>query len=178
MHSKSGRPPTFFLGQTSVAENLKSTVEQRTWELAGPIVAAEGMELIEVEYVREREGWVLRLFLDKQGGVGLEDCQQASRAVETALDVEDFIPQEYHLEVSSPGLDRPLKKLQHFEKVIGKKVKVKTFGPLFDPPRKQFTGTLSAVSAELVTVEVEGAGSFQIPFKDIAKANLEYEVKF
>ena len=161
-----------------MAENTKVTVEERTWAVAGPIVAAEGLELIEVEYARERDGWVLRLFIDKEGGIGLEHCQIASKAVETALDVEDFIPQEYHLEVSSPGLDRPLKKPQHFAKVVGQKVKVKTFGPLFTPPRKQFTGTLSAVTPEAVTVEVEGAGRFDIPFKDIAKANLEYDVKF
>jgi ribosome maturation factor RimP len=153
----------------------RATIEQRTWDLAGPIIAGEGLELIEVEYLREREGWILRLFIDKpSGGVGLEDCQKASRAVETALDVEDFIPQEYHLEVSSPGLSRPLRKPQHFERVLGQQIKVKTFGPLFEPPRKNFTGKLSHVTPDGVTVEVEGAGPFTIAFKDIAKANLEY----
>lgn len=153
----------------------KPTIEQRTWEVAGPIIAAEGLELIEVEYLREREGWILRLFIDKPGGgVGLEDCTKASHAVETALDVEDFIPQEYHLEVSSPGLSRPLRKQHHFERVVGQQIKVKTFGPLFEPPRKNFTGKLSSVTPDGVTVEVEGAGPFTIAFKDIAKANLEF----
>jgi ribosome maturation factor RimP len=152
----------------------KQSIEQRTWDLAGPIIAAEGLELIEVEYLREREGWILRLFIDKTGGVGLEDCSKASHAVETALDVEDFIPQEYHLEVSSPGLSRPLRKQQHFERVVGQLIKVKTFGPLFEPPRKNFTGKLSQVTVDGVTVDVEGAGPFTIAFKDIAKANLEY----
>lgn len=152
----------------------KPNVEQRTWEIAGPIISGEGFELIEVEYVREQAGWILRLYIDKQGGVGLEDCSKASHAVETALDVEDFIPQEYHLEVSSPGLSRPLRKPQHFEKALGQLIKVKTYGPLFEPPRKNFTGKLAAVTPEAVTVDVEGAGPFTIAFKDIAKANLEY----
>lgn len=153
----------------------KPNIEQRTWEVAGPIIAAEGLELIEVEYTREMGGWILRLYIDRPGAaVGLEDCSKASHAVETALDVEDFIPQEYHLEVSSPGLSRPLRKPQHFERVVGQKIKVKTYGPLFEPPRKNFTGKLSNVTPDGVTVDVEGAGPFTIPFKDIAKANLEY----
>jgi ribosome maturation factor RimP len=159
-----------------MAETLKHTVEERVRTLAEPIVAAEGKELLEVEFVREREGWVLRLFIDKPGGkVGLEDCTQVSHAVDTALDVEDVVPHEYHLEVSSPGVNRPLKKPEHYKRVLGQKVKVKTFGPIGEPPRKNFTGTLASVEAEAVTVEVEGAGAFRIPFKDIAKANLEFE---
>lgn len=150
-------------------------IEQKTRDVAGPIVAGEGMELLDVEYLREREGWVLRLFIDKEGGVGLEDCQQASRAVETALDVEDYIPQEYSLEVSSPGLNRPLTKLEHFKRVEGQTVKVKTYGPIGDPPRKNFTGKLIGVSDGSVAVEVQGAGRFDIAFKDIAKANLEFD---
>lgn len=159
-----------------MAESLKHTVEERVRTLAEPIVAAEGKELLDLEFVREREGWVLRLFIDKPGGgVGLDDCTQVSHAVETALDVEDIIPHEYHLEVSSPGLNRPLKKLEHYKRVQGQKVKVKTYGPIGEPPRKNFTGTLSGVEEDTVVVDVEGAGSFRIPLKDIAKANLEYE---
>ena len=156
----------------------KANIEQRTWDVAGPIMSAEGYELIVVEYVREQVGWVLRLYIDKQGGgVGLEDCQKCSRAVDTAFDVEDFIPQEYHLEVSSPGLSRPLRKPQHFERVVGQLIHVKTFGPLFEPPRKNFTGKLSDVTPDGVTVDVEGAGPFTIAFKDIAKANLEFHIQ-
>lgn len=157
-------------------QNPKQTIEEKARSIAEPLVAGEGLELVDVEYLREREGWILRLFIDKpNGGVGLDDCTKASHAVETALDVEDFIPQEYHLEVSSPGLNRPLKKLEHFQQVTGKKVKVKTFGPIGDPPRKNFSGTLQGADADAVTVEVEGAGSFRIPMKDIAKAHLEFE---
>ena len=159
-----------------MAENIKQTVEARAQQLLEPIVAGEGLELLEVEFVREREGWVLRLFIDKPGGrVGLDECTQVSRAVDPALDVEDFIPHEYSLEVSSPGVNRPLKKPVHFERVRGQKVKVKTFGPFGEPPRKNFTGTLTEVAADAIAVDVEGAGNFRISFKDIAKANLEFE---
>jgi ribosome maturation factor RimP len=159
-----------------VESNYKQTVEARAQQALEPIVAGEGLELLEVEFLREREGWVLRLFIDKPGGrVGLDECTQVSRAVDTVLDVEDFIPNEYHLEVSSPGLNRPLKKPVHYERVKGQKVKVKTFGPIGEPPRKNFSGRLAEVTPEDVAVEVEGAGTYRIPFKDIAKANLEFE---
>lgn len=159
-----------------MAENIKQTVEARAQEVLEPIVAGEGLELLEVEFVREREGWILRLFIDKPGGrVGLDECSQVSRAVDTVLDVEDIVPHEYNLEVSSPGVNRPLKKPVHYERVKGQKVKVKTFGPIGEPPRKNFTGTLTEVAADAISVDVEGAGSFRISFKDIAKANLEFE---
>ena len=159
-----------------MAEILKHTVEEKTRALADPLVQAEGLDLVDVEFVREPAGWILRVFIDKPGGrIGLEECTAVSNALDPVLDVEDFIPHEYSLEVSSPGLNRPLKKPEHFRRVVGQKVKVKTFGPLGDPPRKNFSGTLSGVEEDGVKVEVEGAGSFQIPFREIAKANLEFE---
>ncbi|MET0405695.1 MAG: ribosome maturation factor RimP [Cystobacter sp.] len=159
-----------------MAENIKQTVEARAHEVLEPIVAGEGLELLEVEFIREHEGWVLRLFIDKPGGrVGLDECSQVSRAVDTVLDVEDMVPHEYNLEVSSPGVNRPLKKPAHYERVKGQRVKVKTFGPIGEPPRKNFTGMLTEVAADAIQVDVEGAGNFRIPFKDIAKANLEFE---
>jgi ribosome maturation factor RimP len=167
----------FFQGPASDMATPKHDIETRARQVAEGILAGEGMELLDVEYTREREGWTLRLFIDKPGGkVGIDDCMQASRAVETALDVEDFIPNEYHLEVSSPGLNRPLTRPDHYQRVTGQRVKVKTYGPLGDPPgRKNFTGVLTGVEQDGITMEVEGAGSFRIPFKDIAKANLEFE---
>src|SRR5262249_15632045 len=103
--------------------------------LGGPPVRAEGFELVELEYVREPAGWVLRLFIDrpgrdpmsKEGGIGLEECARVSHAVETALEVEDLVPHAYSLEVSSPGINRPLRRPEHFQKVVGKRGKVKTF---------------------------------------------------
>lgn len=155
----------------------KEQVEERTWQVAEPILAGEGLELLDVEFVREH-GWILRLTIDSPSGkVSLEDCEKASRAVDTALEVEEVVAQEYQLEVSSPGLNRPLKKKSHFELAVGQKVKIKTFGPLSgtEPPRKNFSGVLREVGAEGVAVEVEGAGFFRIPFKDIAKAHLEFQ---
>ncbi|HYR55200.1 MAG TPA: ribosome maturation factor RimP [Myxococcaceae bacterium] len=155
----------------------KQTVEARAAELAEPMIASLGMELVDVEFLHERDSWILRLFIDKPGGVGLEDCEAASRAVDTLLDVEDVVQHPYHLEVSSPGLDRPLKKPEHFRRAEGQKIKLKTFGPLGEPPRRNFRGVVTAVAEDAVTVDVEGAGTFRVPFKDIAKANLEFEFK-
>ena len=155
--------------------NVKQKVEDRAIAICEPLLAAEQIELIEVEFVREREGWTLRLFIDTPHGVGVEDCTRASHAVDTALEVEDVIPSEYHLEVSSPGLNRPLKKPEHFRRVQDKTVKIKTFGPVGSPPRRNLTGTLKVVGEQGITVEVQGAGPFEIAFKDIAKANLEFE---
>lgn len=155
----------------------KQTVEARTAEIAEPLIADMGMELVDVEFLHERDSWILRLFIDRPGGVGLEDCEAVSRAVETPLDVEDIVERTYHLEVSSPGLERPLKKPEHFRRAEGRVVRVKTFAPLGEPPRRNFRGLLAAVADDGVTVDVEGAGSFRIPFRDIAKANLDFEVK-
>lgn len=159
-----------------MAETLKHTVEERVRQLAEGLVAGEGCELVDVEFTRDPGGWILRVFIDKPGGkVGLDECSAVSNALDPALDVEDFIPHEYSLEVSSPGLNRPLRKPEHFKRAVGQKVKVKTFGPIGEPPRKNFTGVLTGAEAEQVVVEVEGAGAFTIPMRDIAKANLEFE---
>jgi ribosome maturation factor RimP len=161
----------------------RQDVVSRAEALVEPIVRAEGFELVELEYAREPAGWVLRLFIDrpgrdpmaKQGGVGLEECARASHAVETALEVEDLVPHAYSLEVSSPGINRPLRRPEHFAKVVGQRVKVKTYGPVGQPPRKSFSGVLLQSSSSDITVQVEGGGAFHIPFRDIAKANLDFE---
>ena len=156
-------------------ESEKISVEAKARAACEPLICSEGLELVDVEYSRDHGGWVLRLFIDKPGGVGIEDCSRISRAVDPLLDVEDLIPHEYQLEVSSPGLNRPLTKPEHFEQATGKKVKVKTFAPIGEPPRKNFSGILKGMDPEAVTVEVEGAGAFRIALKDIAKAHLEFD---
>lgn len=161
----------------------RQDVVSRAEALVEPLVRAEGFELVELEYGREPQGWILRLFIDRQGrdpmvkegGVGLDECARVSHAVETALEVEDLVPHAYSLEVSSPGINRPLRRPEHFAKVVGKRVKVKTFGPVGQPPRKSFSGVLEQVGSRDITVQVEGGGAFQIPFRDIAKANLDFE---
>jgi ribosome maturation factor RimP len=162
----------------------KAEVVARAEALVEPLVRGEGFELIDLHYAREPQGWVLRLFIDRpghdplspEGGVGLDECAAVSRAVETALEVEDLVPHAYSLEVSSPGIQRALRRPEHFQRVLGKRVKVKTFGPVGQPPRKNFTGTLLESSASEITVQVEGNGAFHIPLQDIAKANLDVEL--
>jgi ribosome maturation factor RimP len=161
----------------------KSDVLTRAEGLVEPMVRAEGFELVDLEYLREPSGWVLRLFIDrpgrdplsKDGGIGLDECARVSHAVETSLDVDDVVPHAYALEVSSPGINRPLRRPEHFERVLGKRVKVKTYGPVGQPPRKSFSGVLLQSSPTDITVQVEGGGAFHIPFRDIAKANLDFD---
>ena len=161
----------------------KASVAERAARVAEPLIRGEGLELLDVEYLREPSGWILRLFIDRpghdprsrDGGVGLEECARVSHAVETALDVEEVVPGAYSLEVSSPGVNRVLRTADHFRRVLGRRVKVKTYGPLGEPGRKSFIGTLEAVGDDGVTVRVEGGPACRIPFRDIAKANLEFE---
>jgi ribosome maturation factor RimP len=160
--------------------DVKEQVTEKTRQIAEPVLANEGLELVDVVYGREGDRWVLRLIIDKPGsspghGVDLEDCQRASRSVETALEVADVVPHTYSLEVSSPGIERPLTRPEHFQRFLGHKVQIKTFGPLFDPPRKNFSGTLVGFVDDAAQVEVEGAGCFTIPRKDVAKAHLKAE---
>ncbi len=153
---------------------VKEQVISRTREVAEPILAREGYELVDVHWGSEAGGWVLRLVIDRPGAsVGIDDCQRASEAVETAIDVADYIDHSYSLEVSSPGTNRPLTRPEHFERYVGHKVRIRTIESLFDPPRKNFLGELVAFQAEEAEVEVDGAGRFRIPFTKIAKANLE-----
>lgn len=161
----------------------KAEVVARAEALVEPMVRAEGFELIDLQYVREPGGWVLRLFIDRpehdplsrDGGVGLDECAAVSKALDTALEVEDVVPHAYSLEVSSPGINRALRRPEHFRRVLGKRVKVKTFGPVGQPPRKSFSGVLLESSPSEITVRIEGGGAFHIPLQDIAKANLDVE---
>jgi ribosome maturation factor RimP len=154
----------------------QQAIESKVFSVAEPLLEAEGLELLDVEFIKEHGDWVLRLYIDKPGAaVGIDECTQASRVVDPALDVEDVVPHEYSLEVSSPGLNRPLRKPAHFLKAVGQQVRLKTFGPLGEPPRKNFLGALSHVSESGVTVSVDGSGDFVIAFKDIAKATLEHQ---
>jgi ribosome maturation factor RimP len=147
-------------------------IVDRVRAIAEPIVSDEGMELVDVEYRRESKGWVLRLYLDKEGGVTLDDCTRISQEVGRSLDVEDFIQIPYTLEVSSPGLFRPLKTEKDFMKYRHSLIKVKTLDPIQN--RRQFKGRLLGVSANRIEMEVEG-GIFQIPLSNVAKANLEVD---
>ena len=151
---------------------MDKEIVDRARAIAEPIVSDEGMELVDVEYRRESKGWVLRLYLDKDGGVTLDDCTRISQEVGRSLDVEDFIQIPYTLEVSSPGLTRPLKTEKDFMKYRNSLIKVKTLDPIQN--RRQFKGRLLGVSANQIEMEAEG-GIFQIPLSNVVKANLEVE---
>jgi ribosome maturation factor RimP len=146
----------------------------RVESILAHLLDAEGFSLVDVEYKRERGAWVLRVFIDKEGGVTLDDCARVSREFGQLLDVEDIIPTAYHLEVSSPGLDRPLKKEDDFVKYSGRKVRIKTKEQISG--RRNFKGALLGCTEGKVMVKVEGSEVFAIPFSSILKANLEIEL--
>ena len=138
----------------------RETYESKTEQLLSPIAEKYGVEIYDVEYVKEGSDWYLRAYIDKPGGVNIVDCENVSRALSDALDAEDFIPDAYILEVSSPGLGRTLKKDRHLEKSLGAEVEVKTYKPI--DGQKEFTGILKAYNADTVTIasgteEVEDA---------------------
>ena len=151
---------------------MDKEIVERVRAIADRIVSSEGMELVDVEYRRESRGWVLRLYLDKEGGITLDDCTRISQEVGRSLDVENFIQIPYTLEVSSPGLSRPLKTEKDFMKYRHSLIKVKTLDPIQN--RRQFKGRLLGVSANQIEMEVED-GIFQIPLSNVVKANLEVD---
>ncbi len=116
-----------------------------------PIAAEHGVEIYDVEYVKEGADWYLRAYIDKPEGVNITDCENVSRALSSALDVDDFIEDAYIMEVSSPGLGRTLKKDKHLEKSLGCKVEIKTYKPI--DKCKEFSGVLKAYDADTVTIE-------------------------
>lgn len=128
----------------------KKAYEARTEELLTPIAQAQGVEIYDVEYVKEGANWYLRAYIDKPEGVNIQDCEAVSRSLSDALDREDFIEEAYILEVSSPGLGRTLKKDRHLEKSLGKEVEIKTYKPI--EKNKEFSGTLKAYDSNTVTI--------------------------
>ena len=142
-------------------------------QVVEPILESQGMEMVDLEYRRESQGWVLRLYIDREGGISVNDCAEASGEVGAVLEIRDLVPNPYVLEISSPGLSRPLKKREHFEKYQNRLVKIKTFEPV--EGRRNFKGTLLGLEGESVRLEVEGR-IYEIPFQNIAKANLEVEL--
>ncbi|MFC1664323.1 ribosome maturation factor RimP [Pseudomonadota bacterium] len=135
-----------------------------------PVTEALGFELIAVEIQGVGGGCLVRLYIDSDKGVNVDDCALVSRQVSALLDVEDPIEGEYTLEVSSPGVDRPLVELEHFEKVIGERIKVRTNEYILG--RRRFTGKLLGLANENISIDVDGE-IYEIPFSSIEKARLD-----
>ncbi|MBM7854435.1 ribosome maturation factor RimP [Desulfohalotomaculum tongense] len=150
----------------------RSKIAVQVEEFATPIVEAMDMELVEVEYVKEGVQWYLRVYIDKPGGVDLDDCQAVSEKLDKILDEKDPIPNSYILEVSSPGIERPLKKDADFERFSGRLISVNTYAPVNG--KKNFTGKLLGLSQSGVKVEVDGE-QVDIPKDKIASAKLAVE---
>jgi ribosome maturation factor RimP len=150
-----------------------SKVTEIVEELAAPITSELGLELVEVEYVKEGKNWFLRVYIDKDMGVDIEECGLVSEKLSEKLDEIDPIPHNYFLEVSSPGAERPLKKEKDFEKAIGKNVFVKTYEPI--DGEKTFEGILTSFEGNMVSIEAKiktRKKMVEIPYEKVASARL------
>lgn len=141
----------------------------RLIEMLQPLVEELGYEFVGLEYSANPKSSVLRIYIDKEAGIAVEDCETVSREVAALLDVEDPIRGHYNLEISSPGLDRPLFSLEHFVQFLGEEAKVTLFAP--EDGRRKFKGVITAVEDGSVRLEAEGQ-SFVASFDNIAKARL------
>lgn len=162
--------PAFFV---CGAHSMDATTA-RVWELAAPLAAMQGLEIIEIELRHEgsRGGRILRLYLDKNGGPNMDELSRVSRELSAALDEHDVVDGAYTLEVSSPGINRPLKLPEHFKQFIGRRVRVRTRQLV--QGRRSFLGLLLEVSTECIALDQDGT-RFEIPFAVIEKSNYEHD---
>lgn len=143
-----------------------SEYEAKTEKLIQPILERLSFELVDVEYVKEGSIWYLRAYIDKEGGITVNDCETVAREMNTLLDEEDFIPDSYTFEVSSPGLGRPLKKEKDYVRNMGKKIEIRTYRSI--NRSKDFCGFLKAYDAASVTIETEEGEELTFEKSDIA----------
>ena len=146
-----------------------SDLRDRLIGMLEPELAAIGYELVELEYKGRGKAGLVRLYIDRPDGVGLDDCERVSRRVSALLDVEDPVPGQYDLEVSSPGLDRPLRTAEHYRRFVGETVKVQTVRPL--EGRRRFKGPLVGFDGETLRVAVDGVER-AIPLEAVERASL------
>ena len=140
--------------------------EQKVELLLEPIMEKNNFELVDVEFVKEAGTWYLRAYCDKEGGIAVDDCETISRALEKKLDQEDFIPEAYILEVSSPGLGRPLKKEKDYARALRKEVEVHTFRPVEN--EKEFIGYLKAYDPDRITLADDDGNELEIERSNLA----------
>ncbi len=151
----------------------RETYEQKTEELLLPIVNEYQFDLVDVEYVKEGSNWYLRAYIDKPGGITVDDCEVVSRRLSDLLDEHDFIDDAYILEVSSPGLGRPLKKDKDFARSIGEEIEIKTFRPI--DHEREFTGILKEFDKNRLVVELEDHEIMEFARDNIALVRLAFD---
>jgi ribosome maturation factor RimP len=152
----------------------RATVTQRVWELVEPLAQAAGLELVDVQYRPEGGRVILRLLLDRiDGRVTLDELAGMSRQLGDVLDAHDAVAGRYHLECSSPGVNRPLVRPEHFARAVGQRVRIRTHDPVGG--RRQFRGTLEAVASGDVSVRDPEAGLVTLPLSTIERASTEFE---
>jgi ribosome maturation factor RimP len=137
-----------------------------------PVLAQRNFQLVDAEFVREPQGFTLRIFIDREGGITVEDCADFSGEVGDILDVKGIIETRYHLEVSSPGLDRRVREAADFDRFAGREIRVRTEEPI--DGQRNFSGTLKGMDGDDVIVECDGR-TFRIPRESIERANLKYD---
>lgn len=151
----------------------KENYEQKTEEILLPITEEYGFELVDVEYVKEGSTWYLRAYIDKPGGIDINDCEKVSRRLSDLLDEKDYIADAYILEVSSPGLGRPLKKEKDFKRSMGEEVEIRTYRMI--DKQKEFTGVLTGYDADTVTIAMEDETEKTFDRSDIALIRLAFD---
>jgi ribosome maturation factor RimP len=159
----------------------EGAIRRKVQDLVEPVLESLGYELVDLEYRREGRDMVLRFYIDREGGVTLDDCVEVSREIGALLEIEDVIPGAYRLEVSSPGLDRPLKKKEDFDRFAGSLAKIKMLNRI-DPDgrgheRKTFVGRLQGIRNDSVVLDLadKKGGTVLLPLAEIDRANLEIE---
>lgn len=147
----------------------RPSISDRAREVVEPVIEGLGYEVVDVQYVKEGAHWILRITIDHPDGIGLDDCSQVSTAIDAPLDEADPIPGPYSLEVSSPGLDRPLYKPEHFERFAGSEVNVRTYAPI--DGRKNWRGILVGLQSNELVLMVDGT-EVRLPFDKVSRTRL------
>ena len=154
-----------------MASTKKIGTAERVSEIAAPIAKELGLEIWDIRYLKEGSDWYLRVFIDKAGGVGINDCVEMSHALDKPLDEGDFIPNAYILEVSSPGIERELSKKEHFEKMIGERIKLKLIRPV--EGKREFSGVLEGYENGEIAFTTDSAQSMKVNKKETAFVRLD-----
>ena len=167
-HSLKWGPPAFFIDLRKMTETLIESIR----ELVEPLILSEGIELVDIECHQESRGWILRIYVDSKGGLTLSHCSSLSEQIGDLFEVKDIIPHSYTLEVSSPGLNRTLKREKDFIIYVGETIKVKTSKPI--DQRRNFKGKLLGYREGKVMLSSDNQELF-IPISLISKANIQYK---